>query len=454
MAWRRWVGGLMGMAVVLGYVQESRGGGIYFPYLGARAAGMGGAFVARADDASTLFHNPAGMLILKESELSANIHLNIPDFEYTRKDGGVVFPSVGLETALNPQPFFGYVARRPDQRYAVGLGVYAAWGGLPDYPDDGPQRYHLDYLHLVIVHNTLAGAFQVADGLYLGAGASLIYASLGQRKSIDARDLLGLDERVTPGVDDPDNEIIATVTTKDWTFGGHFGVLYQPAPTFRIGASYTLPTTIGFHGTIQSDVSRVVLLSALIGEEINAEADVKQELPQVFRAGIAFAPVKSLSVAADWTWQDWSVSTANVVNIADQPLLEVIVGAIEIPRQWEDSMTFSFGLEYKLGHGHAVRAGYFFDQGAIPTSTVTVDDPDSDKSSFSAGATVRMSEQVLLDLAAEYRKYDDIEVTDSVYDFQTHPFPNYIGASTDGTYKSSILGFSAGIRYRFKSGGL
>jgi long-chain fatty acid transport protein len=449
----RFAGWALGLAAML-LAAPGRSGGIYFPYLGARASGMGTAFVGRADDASALFHNPAGMLLIKDDEVSANLHLNFPDFEYTRRDGDVVFDTVRNEKAFNPQPYVAYVSSRPAQRYSAGTAVYAAWGGLPDYPERGPQRYHLDYLHLIIVHGTVAGAYRLAPGLFVGAGASLIYGSLGQRKSIDARDLLGLDERVLPGADDPENEIVATVSTTDWGFGAHFGLLYQPSPWLRLGAAYTLPTTLQFSGTIQSDVSRVHLLSLLIGDKIDAKAKIDQPLPQVLRLGLAIAPDKPLSLAADWTWQGWSVAETNTVNIADQPLLEALVGDIVVPRFWMDSWSLAAGIEYKIRGGHAVRGGFYFDKGAIPSSTVLVDDPDADKRAFSAGGTIQVRPNLWIDVSGEYRKYDDVDVRDSVYDFRRQPEPNYVGASSDGLYRSAILNLSVGLRYRFRSGGV
>ena len=127
------------------------------------------------------------------------------------------------------------------------------------------------------------------------------------------------------------------------------------------------------------------------------------------------------------------------------------MGEIVLPRNWEDSWSFAVGAEYELGHGNAIRAGFFHDQGAIPTSTVLVDDPDADKNAITGGGTIRVAKGLLLDLSAEYRKYSDITVTDSVYDFATHPDPNYIGGTNNGFYQSSIFSFSTGVRYRLPS---
>ena len=44
--------------------------------LGARAATLGGAFVARVDDVSAIFYNPAGLAFLSGIRLKTNIYFN------------------------------------------------------------------------------------------------------------------------------------------------------------------------------------------------------------------------------------------------------------------------------------------------------------------------------------------------------------------------------------------
>jgi tetratricopeptide (TPR) repeat protein len=60
---------------------------------GARPVGMGGSFVAVADDASAVFWNPAGLVRLSYSELSFN-HVTLPEgseFDFA----GVAYPTLG-----------------------------------------------------------------------------------------------------------------------------------------------------------------------------------------------------------------------------------------------------------------------------------------------------------------------------------------------------------------------
>src|SRR5438445_6968526 len=64
--------------------------------VGARAVGMGGAFVAVADDASSLYWNPAGIARLSQSEAIFH-HANwIADMNFNF--GGVAVPIEGLGT--------------------------------------------------------------------------------------------------------------------------------------------------------------------------------------------------------------------------------------------------------------------------------------------------------------------------------------------------------------------
>jgi hypothetical protein len=73
--------------------------------VGPRASGMGGAFVSNASDASALFWNPAGIVHVKESEISAaytswwgGINLNHASFVHTTEDAGSFGISMSLLT--------------------------------------------------------------------------------------------------------------------------------------------------------------------------------------------------------------------------------------------------------------------------------------------------------------------------------------------------------------------
>ena len=103
-------------------------------------SGMGTGFAGRsssADDASTVYGNPAGMSRLKQNEVS--VGATYLDAKSTIKDAsstqfgadnpgtnkGDMVPGIGVP--------FGYLVTPIDEHWAFGLGVYAPFGLVTDY---------------------------------------------------------------------------------------------------------------------------------------------------------------------------------------------------------------------------------------------------------------------------------------------------------------------------------
>ena len=82
---------------------------------GARALGMGGAFVAVADDATAVVANPAGLTILQRPEISAEYKFtrfrnNINAFTNTPDDGNTnTVHSRDFDDSVNTPSFFSFV---------------------------------------------------------------------------------------------------------------------------------------------------------------------------------------------------------------------------------------------------------------------------------------------------------------------------------------------------------
>ena len=119
------------------------------------------------------------------------------------------------------------------------------------------------------------------------------------------------------------------------------------------------------------------------------------------------------------------------------------VPEIRLIRNWEDAWTAGLGIEWSTPSGRQYRGGYFYDQSAVPTSTILVDGPDANKHSLAVGATFPMRPGLALDVAAEYWRFSPVHTTDSVYDT---PDPLVIGVNSDGTYRTSLfLRFAPGV---------
>lgn len=100
---------LLAAAVFLGYARPAGAGGpgsaamqVLKTEMSPRAAGMGGAFVAVADDVYSLAYNPAGLGRLYIPEASAMYHSGFDDSSLNHLAGGMPLPLIGFAGLSKP----------------------------------------------------------------------------------------------------------------------------------------------------------------------------------------------------------------------------------------------------------------------------------------------------------------------------------------------------------------
>ena len=119
-------------------------GGYYSGTLGARAAGRGGAFAARADDLTAVSHNPAGLATIDDTQVELGNILSYNGYSYTRQptldygnpQGGVApLATFGKVSNGKPwqalDPMLGVTSRLGRRDWAFALAAYAPPGVGP-----------------------------------------------------------------------------------------------------------------------------------------------------------------------------------------------------------------------------------------------------------------------------------------------------------------------------------
>ena len=137
-------------------------------------SGMGTSFAGRsssADDATTLFGNPAGMSRLKREEVSfgmAAIHAksdikdaNSAPVPTGSNDGDMVpFTAVPM----------GYYVKPIDDNWAAGVGVYVPFGMITDYENGFQGRFFGDYSEVRVITVQPTVSYRFNDKLSIGFG--------------------------------------------------------------------------------------------------------------------------------------------------------------------------------------------------------------------------------------------------------------------------------------------
>src|SRR5215831_13601242 len=203
---------LLSAFIAISVTETTHAGGIILyeiatPDLGLASAG----YASRADDASTLFKNPAGMDRLDGVQLQVGLQALYGSVYFSHDPN--TSPRLGTDNgknAVNWLPAAGLFATMPlGERWHVGLGLFSYFGSALDYGDNWVGRYYVQKSALIGASVMPSVSFKATDWLSIGAGLNAMYGYLDSHTAVN--NLIG-----------PDGQMRLKNTT--WGFGGDVGV--------------------------------------------------------------------------------------------------------------------------------------------------------------------------------------------------------------------------------------
>ncbi|MDQ2696730.1 MAG: outer membrane protein transport protein, partial [Pseudomonadota bacterium] len=364
--------------------------------------GLGTSFAggaAAAEDASTLFHNPAGLTRLTGSEVEVGAYVISPIFD---------FKNQGTTTPLGTPPtgrvndgggFLGfpgnvYYASRLNDDLAVGLGVNSPFGLKTVYNRDWIGRYHAVESEILTVNVNPSLAYRLHPRLSLGAGFNAEYFEARLTNAIDFGSLATLGELPVAQPANPAFDGFSELEADDWGFGYNLGLLWEIDPGVevngrrvggsRVGLSYR--SKIDFELDGEGDVSVPAALAivpdfAAAGGTRGARADVT--LPEIASLSGYHTLSPRWSVMADASWFRWSRLDALRVRFADGDVAT-------LPLEWENVWRFAVGVEFRYSDAWTFRAGAAYDESPVPNAELrTPRLPDQTRRWIGVGASYR-----------------------------------------------------------------
>lgn len=358
--------------------QVAEAQGLFAGSKGARVAGRGGAYAAKADDLAAVEYNPAGLTKLGTTTLQLSNRFSYNMTTYTREaayeDADVTAANRGqyvqFDRVKNGQPWqaldplIGVGSNFGLKDFAAALVAYAPPGSArmsfpqgasnslqdPRYLSTGGQRYMMVEREAEILIYALSAAYKYKNIFGVGATAQWIHVPRLNYSLVVAPTLVGNGgDQVRSQLD-----MVSQVEAKDpFTFNAIFGAWVKPTPFLEFALSgQVIPAEINAKGTIRLETANngAPLTTSRNGVPAN---DVELNVPLPMWGRFAARYIKEdqgefkYDIELDLTYHTWSrVKTLSLTSngmIAQLPAGELAVGDVEIEKQWHNGLTVQLG---------------------------------------------------------------------------------------------------------------
>lgn len=417
------------------------------------ASGMGSAFAgasAVAEDASTTYFNPAGLSKLKGQHYVFAGHYVSVSSPYT-DNGSTLNPALGggaLTGANNDgstSPFIPnfYYARELNDKWTFGFGINVPFGNSSDYSDTWVGRYHATKSEITSINFNPSASYKVDDKLSVGFGINVQYVEATLANQVDSRAVcLGVtsaancDAALLTTLGNVATDSSVSLSGDNWGVGWNVGLLYDVSDATRLGVAYRSNIKHGVTGT--ADFTRSAGLNAILGATpifVDTSAAVDVDLPETLSLSLFHALDSKWSILADVTWTKWSRFDKLVVEFGSaQPTSTT-------PENWENSLRYSLGVNYKADSKWIYRAGLALDETPVPSAEdMTARIPDADRTWISLGFGYKSSDSFSVDVGYSHLLFDDVNINNTL--------PT-IGHTLTGSYDVSVDIFSAQFNWKF-----
>lgn len=382
--------------------------GAGFALIEQSVSGLGNAYAggaASAEDASTVFYNPAGLTRLPGQQFIVGGHIIIPSLKFHNENsthvlqGATGIPLRGGDggnggvTKFIPNMYYSI---KLSDRFSFGMGINAPFGLATEYDNTWVGRYHAIESDVMTVNFNPSVAYKVTDHLSVGAGFSVQYIKAELSNAIDFGTLDFLGRLGLPpgalGLTPQSADGFVSLEGDSWGVGYNVGILYEFTKNTRIGMAYRSRIKHTLDG--DADFSNVPsgLNPYPVFKDGGVEADIK--LPDSFSISFFHQFNPQWMVMADFTWTNWSLFKELRVKFDNPNQPESVT-----TEEWQDSYRYSLGVTYAPNTNWTFRVGTAYDTSAVPNEQRrTPRIPDEDRIWAACGIGYKLSKFVSFDL--------------------------------------------------------
>jgi len=349
-------------------------------------SGTGNAFAggaAVAEDASTVWYNPAGMTALPgTTNFAISAQILKPSFKF-QNTGSTLPPGTGEGGDGGDWTYIphGFVTHKLSDKWSIG-GAFNTPFGLKTQYDAGWRGQAIALTSELKTFNFNAStAYKFNDMWSVGAGVNYLKVELK------------FNSQIAIGFVEPN--------LSDSGIGYNVGVLFQPTQNTRIGAHYRTSINLQATGTL--------VAPALIGGTGAATAGLST--PDTFSLSALHAITPQWEIMGDVTWTGWShLERLTVVRTSG---VATGTAPVSLTFNWSDTWRTSLGVNYKPNATWKFRGGVAYDKTPTNDTDRTARLPDQDRTWLALGAQMKVSKAGTVDVGYAHEFIKDASVNNA-----------------------------------------
>jgi long-chain fatty acid transport protein len=395
-----------------------------FQLLEQNASGLGNAYAgsaAVAEDASTIFYNPAGMTLLEGRQFSVGVNAIRPSAKFS--NSASIMPT-GITTVGGDGGDAGdwnmvpnaYLTVPVTDKIVLGLGIGAPFGLKTEYDAGWIGRFRATKSEIKTLNVNPSIAFKLNDTVSIGVGANYQKFNAELDNAVNLSGAL-LQAMAPGGLLNPfaglagavgNIEGTAKMTGSDSAWGYNVGAMFTLSPQTRIGLSYRSVIKYTVTGDVVFTNPTVVATApitpfaaatfnaAIAASTANGPVNLSIKMPDTFIASAYQRIDDRWEMMGDLSWTGWSKIQSLDVYRASGTLLS------RTPENFRDTWRVAFGGTYRYSDLWKIKMGIAYDQTPVRDDARTPRLPDNNRTWLSVGAQYKPGKDSTIDFGYSY----------------------------------------------------
>lgn len=370
---------------------QAAAGGLIAYEVGTADVGLASAgYGARAQDASTVLSNPAGMTRLEGTQFLAAGQLLWDNTKFS--PGAGTSPALGGDNGGNTVGWDGWFpggggflsySVSPDLK--LGFALTGNFGAPLTYDNDWVGKYYVQKATILGISFLPSIAYKVNDKLSLGASVNAMYGIYSNQVAIN---------NVAPGVGDGRLKL----EDNTWGWGVNLGLLYEIDPGTRLGLTWNSQIDLDFKAPAKFS-SLAPGLNTVLANRGALDANLKLgiKVPQQAMASVFTQVNDRWALLGSVGWQQWSKFGQVQVGIDDTNNPASLTADLKFKDTWH----LALGAQHRLSEPWLLNFGVAYDS-AMQSGDVSPLLPVNSAWRFGVGGEQQLSKNAAWGIATEY----------------------------------------------------